>query len=154
MAGQSGKFQVVARVVAGQAVDLGFVREVEVCILPAIADVTGLAEGFVGAVTDAEAIEHGLLAQTLAGVRVGVVPRPVTRGHHLRGSFGMTTEAGSGDLFAAGEWSLQLPEAAMVGRGSQQRNRQQKGQVCEPGQISAKYIHRSRLHGAKMHSLC
>lgn len=133
MTGQAGEFQVVAGVVAGQAVDLALVAEVEAGVLPAVADVAGLTERLVGAVADAEAVEHGLLAQALASVRVGVVPGPVAGIHHLLRCLGVATQAGAGDLFTAGEGTLQRLEAAVVDSGGQRQGGQQQDQPEQPG---------------------
>src|SRR5690606_31388376 len=119
MSGEAGDLLVAAGVVAGQAIDLVFGREVETVVLPAVAHMAGLAEGFVRLVADAEAVEHGFLAQLAAVYRVLVLPGPVAGGHHLLGGLGVTGQTGAGDLLAAGKWPLQFLELAVVRCGGQ-----------------------------------
>lgn len=117
MPSEARKLEVVAGVMAGKAVDLGFVGKVEAGILPTIADVARLAERLVGTVADAEAVEHGLLAQTLTGIRVYVVPGPVPRGHDLLGCLALAAQTGPRYFFATGERTQQGIETSVIGGG-------------------------------------
>ncbi len=115
--GHARRLLVTAGVVTDQAIDLALGVKVELVVLPAVAHVTTLAEGFVGAVTDTEAVEHGLLAQLLPRIRVGVLPGPVPGVHHLLGRLGVAAQAGLGHLGARLERTLQFLEFAVVGGG-------------------------------------
>ena len=128
IAGKAGRFGVAAGVVTGQAIDLVAVAEVEVLVFPAVADVAGLAEGLVGLVADAEGVDHGLLAQVLAGVRIDVIPGPVPGLHDLMRGLGVAFEAGAGDRLAAIEGASQFFEFAVIGRG-----RRARGARCDAG---------------------
>jgi hypothetical protein len=120
VAGKSGRLLVVARgVVADDAIDVLFLREIEVGVLPAVADVAGGAGSIVGGDGDAEVVEHLLLAQDLFGVRVHELPLPVLGAVDLAGGLGVAFEAGLGDLRTGVEGLLQLLEFGVVGRRRQ-----------------------------------
>jgi hypothetical protein len=75
--------------VAGQAIDVFLGLEVEVGILPAVADVAAVAGGFVRGDRNAEVVDDGLLAQRLLGLGIEVFPFPVLGAVDLAGGLGV-----------------------------------------------------------------
>jgi hypothetical protein len=104
---------------AGQAIDVLFRFEVEVGVLPAVADVATGAGRVVRGDGNAEVVEDGLLAQRLLGVGIEVLPLPVLGAMDLAGGLGMAGEASLGHLGTGVELLLQFLEFGMVGGGGE-----------------------------------
>ncbi len=103
---------------AHQTVDPGVGLEVEIFVLPAVADVAGGAAGLVGGHGDAEVVD-GLAVFAHGGFTAAVVadPGPVDGVVDLVRGLGMAGQAGRRDLFGGGEVLLQGLEFGVVHRG-------------------------------------
>jgi hypothetical protein len=115
VAGQTRQLAIGAsRIVTGHAIDVFFRLEIEVGILPAVADMATGTEWEVRGDRDAEVVDHVLLAQPLLVFRVQEIPAPVFGLMHLFGCFGVATQANLGQFRTRAEGLLQLLELAVI----------------------------------------
>ena len=116
MAGEARQLLVGAGgVVADETVDVRFVREVVIGVLPVVARVARGAEAVVGGHRRAVVVDDVLLSEALIVLRVEELPGPVGRLLHLLRRLGVAFEAGVRDRRPVGERLLQLLELGVIG---------------------------------------
>ena len=105
------------RVVADEAVDVLFGREIEGVIGPSVSRVATRAARFIRLDADAEVVDLGLLSDDIrlaerSGIRL---PRPVGRRHDLFRRFGVARQTGLGHVLVGGELLVEDLELGVVG---------------------------------------
>jgi len=102
--------------VTGEAVDVLFVGEVVVLVLPVVAGVATRAARLVGKDGAAEVVGGMLLAKLLPGGGANGFPGPVHALHDLVTGLVVTGQTGLRHLRSTIEWPLKLLELAVVRR--------------------------------------
>ena len=116
VAGVGAELLVTAGIVmAGQAVDVVLVGEVEILVGPAVTAVATGAARLVGQRRAAEIVGCPLLAQFLAGGRAARFPVPVDAFHHLVAGHVVTAQTGLGDFRSALEGAAQGLQLGVIG---------------------------------------
>ena len=102
-------------VVTDDTVNVVLIAKVERIVLPAITGMTLGAHTLVTAGISAECVDQVFLAQCLAGLLVLVSPGPMYVFHELAAGFGVTLQAGPGDLGTAREGTFQFIKFGVIG---------------------------------------